>query len=85
MTVKNKIGDLRDHLFEMLENIKDPEASIDLDRYRLGIQVANSLIASAKVEVDYVKATGASGGSGYIPDTAPALPSPRRKPITHDG
>lgn len=73
--MKNKIEDLRNHLFEMLETIKDPDAKVDLARYRLGVDVANSLIDSAKVEVEFVKATGAVRGTGFIPET-PALPAP---------
>lgn len=66
--MKNKIEDLRDHLFEMLENLKDKDAKIDIDRYRLGNSIAHSLINSAKVEVEYIKATGAVNGTGFIPN-----------------
>lgn len=76
--MKNKIEDLRNHLFEMLETIKDPDAKVDLARYRLGVDVANSLIDSAKVEVEFVKATGALSGSGFIPEMTTTLPKPAR-------
>lgn len=61
---KNKIGDLRDHLFETIEALKDPDKPLDLERARVISAVAQTIINSAKVEVDLVKAvSGASPGS----------------------
>ena len=65
---KNKIEDLRDHLFETLEALKDPEKPMDLDRAKAIAGVAKEIIASAKVEVDYLRVTGNVSGSGFIPD-----------------
>jgi hypothetical protein len=53
---KNKITDLRDHLFETLEALKDPDKPMELDRARAISQVAQTIIESAKVEVELVKA-----------------------------
>jgi len=55
---KNKINDLRDHLFETLEALKDTEKPMDLDRASAVSQIAQNLINLAKVEVDLVKAVG---------------------------
>lgn len=57
---KNRINDLRDHLFETLEALKDPDKPMDLDRARAISEVAQVIINSAKVEVAMVKAVCAS-------------------------
>lgn len=68
---KNKIDDLRNHLFETLEALKDPDHPMDLDRARVVSLVAQTLIDSAKVEVDLVKAVhGISPGSGFFGEIA---------------
>lgn len=59
---KNKITDLRDHLFETLEALKDQDKPMDLERARAISEVAQVIINSAKVEVDLVKAV-----SGRVP------------------
>ncbi len=64
---KNKIADLRDHLFETLESLKDPDKPMDLARAKAVCEVAQTIINSAKVEVDLLKAVGASApGSGFF-------------------
>lgn len=65
--MKNKIEDLRNHLFETLEQLKDPEKPMDLDRARAVADVARKIIDSAKVEVDFLRVTGQVSGSGFIP------------------
>lgn len=64
---KNKIEDLRNHLFETLEALKDPEKPMDIDRARAIADVAKEIIQSAKVEVDYLRVSGQVMGSGFIP------------------
>lgn len=71
--MKNKIDDLRNHLFATLEALQDAEKPMDLERARTIASVAQTVINSAKVEVDFIKATG-SAGSGFIPEEKPALP-----------
>ena len=74
--MKNKIEDLRNHLFLTLEALQDEEKPMEIDRARAIADVAKVIVDSAKVEVEYVKATGApSTGSSFLP-AAPA-PSPR--------
>ena len=53
---KNKISDLRDHLFETIEALKDPDKPMSLERAKAISDVAQTIINSAKVEVDLVKA-----------------------------
>ena len=83
---RNKIQDLRDHLFETIERLKDDEKPLDLERARTIAQVAKVVVESAKVEVAFVKATGAVRSTDFLPidggdgDTPrlPAAPVKRR-------
>ena len=69
--MKNKISDLRNHLFETLEALKDNDAPMDLDRARTISDVAQTIINSAKVEVDFMKETGAIATDFILEDKAP--------------
>lgn len=79
MAKKNKIEDLRDHLFETLEALKDEEKPMDIARARAVADVAKVIVESAKVEVDFIKATGAAGATNFIPD-GDALPDGKPQP-----
>jgi len=76
--MKNKIQDLRNHLFETIEALKDPETPMDLDRARTISEVAQTIINSAKVEVEFAKATGADTASEFLAQK-PSLPPYRGK------
>jgi hypothetical protein len=73
--MRNKIDDLRNHLFETLEALKDEEKPMDLDRARAVAEVAKVIVDSAKVEVEFVKVTGAVRSTSFLPigdeDTPP--------------
>lgn len=77
--MKNKIEDLRNHLFETLEALKDPERPMEIERAKAVAEVAKVIVDSAKVEVDFVKATGASAGTGFVP-VADLAPRPHSAP-----
>jgi len=62
------IDDLRNHLFETLAALKDKAAPMDLDRARAVAEVAKVIVESAKVEVDFLKVTGAMRSTGFLPD-----------------
>jgi hypothetical protein len=64
---KNKIEDLRDHLFETLEALKDEEKPMELDRARAVAEVARVVVDSAKVEVDFLKVTGQMRSTSFLP------------------
>jgi hypothetical protein len=72
--MKNKIEDLRNHLFATLEGLRDTEAPLEIERAKAIATVAQVIVNSAKVENDHIKLTG-SNGSGFI-DKAEALPAP---------
>lgn len=61
---KNKIEDLRNHLFEVIERLKDGD--IEIETAHAITSVADVIVKSAKVEVDFlVKIDGT--GSGFFP------------------
>jgi hypothetical protein len=63
---KNKIDDLRNHLFETIELLKDGD--IDIEKANAIASVAQTVINLAKVEVDYIKTVGGFGTrSPFIP------------------
>jgi hypothetical protein len=66
--MKNKIEDLRNHLFAALEGLSDEDKPMDIDRAKAIADVAQVIVNSAKIEVDFIKATGRTGGSGFIPE-----------------
>lgn len=72
--MKNKIDDLRNHLFATLEALRDKDQPMELDRAKAIADVAQVIINSAKVEVDFIEATGGKG-TGFVEQ--PALPGPR--------
>lgn len=79
MPVKNKIDDLRNHLFETLEALKDDEKPMDLARAKAIADVAKVLVESAKVEVDFLKATGALKSTDFLPSEEDAVQIRRRQ------
>jgi hypothetical protein len=72
------IENLRSHLFETLKSLRSAYNPMDLDRARAVADVARVLIDSAKVEVELLKVTGGSEGSGFIPTEETRLPVARR-------
>jgi len=66
--MKNKISDLRNHLFSVLEELNDPDSTYDIAKAKVVADVAQVIINSAKIENDYIKIIGGSHGSGFIED-----------------
>lgn len=79
------IEELRQHLMQTLASLRDRENPMEPDRARAVAQVASVLVDTAKVEVDYIKATGADR-SDFLEgkSTTPALPSPNVEPAAHN-
>lgn len=61
---KNKIEDLRNHLFETIEMLKDKE--IDVDTAKAISDTAQVIINSAKIEIEFMKQTDDTKHSGFI-------------------
>lgn len=82
--MKNTMDDLRNHLFATIEALQDPDKPMEVERAKAINQTAQTLINSAKVEVDFIEATGHEGtgvffpklprpgGNGFQPRTAQA-------------
>jgi hypothetical protein len=61
---QNKIQDLRNHLFETLEMLKDGD--IDINRAYAIADVSRAIIDTAKVEVQYLKAIESNNKSLFL-------------------
>ncbi len=61
--MNNDITALRAHLFAALQGVKD--GSLDLDKARAINEIGKTITDTAKVEVDYLRATG-GGESAFI-------------------
>lgn len=79
------IDQMRRHLMNTLTDLRDRNNPMDVDRARAVGEVARVLVDSAKVEVEYIKATGAPKSEFIEPPTsAPGLPAPDGSPTPHN-
>jgi hypothetical protein len=79
------MNQLREHLLSTLASLRDRENPMEPDRARAVAQVAGVLVDSARVEVDYIRATGADrsdfleGAPGAV-----GLPAPSDTPTANN-
>lgn len=79
--MKNKMTDLRNHLFSTLEALQDPEKPMDIERAKAIADVAKVLVDSAKVEVMFINAMdGDVKSTGFI-ESERDLPAPARASV----
>lgn len=64
----NTVEDLRAELFKTIRALRDPTNPMEVARAKAISDVAQTIINSAKVEVEYLKANG-GGESGFISAT----------------
>ena len=64
--MSKSINDLREVLFATLQGVRD--GSVDLDKARAINELGKTITDTAKVEVDYLRATG--GGESAFIDTS---------------
>jgi len=76
--VKNKMEDLRNHLFVTLEALLDKDKPPEIERAAAVAKTAQVIVNSAKVEVDYLKISGGKG-TGFIPEQLPNAPHQLRR------
>lgn len=67
--MKNKMSDLRNHLFVTIESMLDDDNPMDLERARAVSDVAQTIINSAKAETDFMRTAGRITGTDFIPLT----------------
>lgn len=71
--MSNKIEDLRAVLFESIRAVKD--GSMPLDRAKMIGELTQVVVNSAKVEVEFIRATEGKGvASGFIGQQVPGEP-----------
>lgn len=64
-TDNNTLNDVRSEMMATLRALRDRENPMDLDRAKTMATIANVLVDTAKVEVDYLKVTG-QNFSGFM-------------------
>jgi hypothetical protein len=65
--MKNKIQDLRNHLFETIELLKEDEPKMTIEKAKAISDVAQTIVNTAKLEIDFIRATDKL--DGYYPST----------------
>ncbi len=76
--MKNKIGDLRNHLFETLEALKDKEQPMEIERARAISTVAKTIIDTARCELKAYELLGAGEPANFFPDADDKVPKAQR-------
>jgi hypothetical protein len=75
------INQLRDHLMQTLAALRDRDNPMEPDRARAVAQVASVLVDTAKVEVDYLKATGQDKSAFLEEPATTSLPNGTASPF----
>lgn len=73
--MSHTIDTLRDIMFDTLQQMRNKESPMEIDRAIAMAKVADVIIDSAKVEVDHMRIAGGQG-SGFIPVHAVDLTKP---------
>ena len=71
----NNIETLRAHLFSALEGVKKGE--LDLERARAVNDIAKTIVDTARVEVDFIRATDGTESAFLTNGQAAASPAPK--------
>lgn len=76
--MSNNITTLRETLFATIEGIRNK--TIDLDTARAINEVSKTVVDTARVEVDFIRATGQAEATSFLTPEEPKLPEPPAKP-----
>ncbi len=71
---QNDITALRGELFASIKRLAGTTDPKEIERAKAIADTAQVIVNTAKVEVDFIKATGNPGGSGFIPLAGPTTP-----------
>lgn len=77
--MKHTIEELRTELFATLKDLRDPQKPMDLDRAKVIATVGQTIIDSARTEVEFMKVAGGQG-TGFIPQQLPAPKDGEKEP-----
>ena len=80
------IEDLRTHLFATLRDLRDKDNPMDIGRAKAIADIGRVVVDSAKVEVNFLKTTGALKSTNFLPDgdeppARPQLPTAGSKRV----
>jgi hypothetical protein len=66
--MRNKIEDLRNHLFEQLERLNDEDCNVEqeVEKAKAMAAIGAVIVDSAKAEISFIRATGSLSGTGFI-------------------
>lgn len=59
---KNKMQDLRNHLFETIELLLDDESKLSVDKAKAIADVAQVIVNTAKVEIEFIRTIDKTDG-----------------------
>ena len=85
MSTTPHINELREQLLATLADLRNRENPMEPDRARALAQVAGVLVDSARVEVDYIKATGQDSSSFLTVTPSLAGPDTTTRPGDSNG
>ncbi len=80
--MKNKITDLRNHLFETIEALKDPDHPMEVQRAKAIYETAQTIIESGKLELQFIDLVGKGENSQFFEQPQLVQPAPIRREIT---
>jgi hypothetical protein len=63
---KNKLQDLRDHLFAAIEQLEDPDSQMSIEKAKAIAAISQTIINSAKLEIEAKKVFDKL--TGFYPD-----------------
>lgn len=70
--MKNKIQDLRNHLFAALEELQDPDSTVPVEKILATANIGAVIVNTAKLELQYLKHFNSEKPSEFI-----QLPEPK--------
>ena len=68
MNDQNNVDKLREILFETLGDLKNKQNPMDIDRAKAISDVAQTIINTAKVEIEHAKVTGSTHTTRFLTD-----------------
>lgn len=79
--MKNRITDLRNHLFETIESLKDPDHPMEVQRAKAIYETAQTIIETGKLELQFIDLVGKGDNSQFFDQPQLAQPVPARREI----